>query len=157
MDASRIDPGGRFLEQVSLICDSYFKLLGSPLFPEAPRAGPEQVDWVWTSPRVVVSHDGETDPTFNFGNQAALQLWEMSLDEFVGLPSRYSAEAEHRGARERLLREVAEHGVSSNYSGVRASKSGRRFIIERAVVFNLVDEAGIFRGQAATFTDWTFL
>jgi hypothetical protein len=40
---------------------------------------------------------------------------------------------------------------------VRVSKSGRRFIIEKATVWNLLDEVGAPCGQAATFGNWRFL
>jgi hypothetical protein len=42
-----------------------------------------------------------------------------------------------------------------DYSGVRVSSTGRRFLIERATVWNLVDARGAYRGQAAAFSDWT--
>jgi hypothetical protein len=42
-----------------------------------------------------------------------------------------------------------------DYSGVRVSKSGRRFRIERAIVWNLTDAAGTHCGQAASFDRWT--
>lgn len=106
---------------------------------------------------MIVSHGAEADPRFNFGNRQALSLWEMGIEDFVGLPSRYSAEPEHRDERARLLREVAERGFFADYQGVRASKTGRRFRIERALVFNLSDASGVHRGQAATFRDWTYL
>jgi hypothetical protein len=75
----------------------------------------------------------------------------------VALPSRLSAEPLHRDERQRLLGEVARRGFIEDYHGVRISRTGRRFRIERAVVWNLADEAGAVRGQAATFDRWVFL
>jgi hypothetical protein len=40
---------------------------------------------------------------------------------------------------------------------MRISSSGRRFWIERATVWNLLDADGVYRGQAATFADWALL
>lgn len=142
--------------QIKLICSSYLARLGRPLVLDLP-AGNLVVRAVVEAPFVVVSHDHAAEPVFNFANQAALALWEMSWSEFIGLPSRYSAEPGEREERERLLADVAARGFSKNYSGVRVSKGGRRFRIEEAVVFNLQDESGGHVGQAATFSRWTYL
>jgi hypothetical protein len=40
---------------------------------------------------------------------------------------------------------------------VRVSASGRRFRISGATVWNLVDEQGWRRGQAAAFAEWQYL
>jgi hypothetical protein len=53
-----------------------------------------------------------------------------------------------------LLERVRDHGFIDDYAGVRVSATGRRFRIERAVVWNLLDEAGRLHGQAATFAHW---
>jgi hypothetical protein len=143
------------IRQVSLICRSYRLLLGEELLKCPANEGLTQA--IFDAPFVVVSHDTAPDPRFNFGNRQALELWEMAWSDFVGLPSRYSAEEGHREERARLLREVAEKGFSRNYQGIRASQHGRRFRIEGATVFNLVDAEGRPSGQAATFSTWTFL
>jgi hypothetical protein len=70
------------------------------------------------------------------------------------MPSRLTAEAPDRGERARLLAEVSARGYIDDYAGVRVSRSGRRFMIARATVWSLVDEAGRRRGQAATFGTW---
>jgi len=46
-------------------------------------------------------------------------------------------------------------GPVDDYSGIRISQSGRRFRIEQAIVWNLIDAAGHLCGQAATFDTWT--
>jgi MEKHLA domain len=107
------------------------------------------------APFVLVSHGTETDPVLNYGNEAALKLWEMSWEELTRTPSRLTAEAPERGERARLLAAVSAHGFIDDYSGVRISKSGRRFRIARATVWNLITEAGEPCGQAATFSEWT--
>ena len=109
------------------------------------------------APFVLVSHGTEADPVLNYGNQAALNLWEMSWEELTRTPSRLTAEAPEREERARLLAEVTAHGFIDNYSGIRISKSGRRFRIARATVWNLVTERGEPCGQAATFSEWELL
>lgn len=150
------EPTPALVTQVELICDSYFQLLRVHLIEPSLR-GEALVRAIWEAPFVVVSHDTQSDPKFNFGNQSALELWEMDQKEFVGLKSRYSAEEEHREERARLLQQVSERGFFADYRGVRLSKSGRRFRIERALVFNLTDARGAPQGQAATFREWTYL
>lgn len=146
------------IAHVELYLASYRRLVGVELLPcTASLSGEERARLLFTAPFVAVSHGTEADPLFNYGNRTALALWEMPWEELVGLPSRYSAEADHRAERERLLQSVAERGYATDYAGIRASKNGRRFRIEQATVWNLVDERGIRHGQGATFARWTFL
>jgi MEKHLA domain len=112
---------------------------------------------IFNAPFVVVSHGTQADPILNYGNRAALALWEMSWEEFTRTPSRLTAEAPNREERARLLEVVTRKGFSDNYSGIRISRSGRRFEISKATVWNLVSETGEPCGQAATFFEWKFL
>jgi hypothetical protein len=106
------------------------------------------------APFVLVSHGTEVDPVLNYGNRAALTRWEMSWAELTHTPSRLTAEPVAREERARLLAEVTRHGHIANYAGVRIAKSGQRFRIRDAVVWNLLDEAGTPCGQAARFDRW---
>lgn len=112
---------------------------------------------VFAAPFVLVSHGTEADPVLNYGNQTALTLWEMSWEELTRTPSRFTAEAPNREERARLLAEVTRRGFIDNYSGVRIAKSGRRFRIARATVWNLLDVSGTPCGQAAMFAQWEYL
>ena len=113
---------------------------------------------LFTAPFVLVSHGTEADPVLNYGNQAALNLWEISWEELTRTPSRLTAEMPEREERARLLAAVSEHGFIDDYSGIRISRSGRRFRIAKATVWNLVGERGEQPyGQAAMFRDWQFL
>lgn len=111
----------------------------------------------FNAPFVLVSHGTESDPILNYGNQAALGLWEMTWAELAGTPSRLTAEAPNREERARLLAAVTARGFIDDYSGIRISKSGRRFRIAQATVWNLLDENQIYCGQAAMFSDWEFI
>ena len=73
------------------------------------------------------------------------------------MPSRYTAEAPDRAERARLLAEVATRGFIDDYAGVRIARTGNRFQIARATVWNLTDETGRRCGQAATFREWRSL
>ena len=142
------------IEHVQVLLDSFTRLLGRDLIPR--DASPvEQARRLFESPFVVVSHGTEADPVLNYGNAAALTLWEMDWAAFVQTPSRLTAEPVHRDERARLLERTSRDGYVDDYSGIRISQSGRRFRIEQAIVWNLVDAAGMNRGQAATFDRWT--
>ena len=117
----------------------------------------ELAEKIFHAPFVIVSHGTEADPVLNYGNAAALNLWEMSWAELTRTPSRLTAEAPNRAERARLLATVTRRGFIDDYSGVRISKTGRRFKISRATVWNLLSETGQACGQAAMFDRWEFL
>ncbi|MEO6183262.1 MAG: MEKHLA domain-containing protein [Verrucomicrobiota bacterium] len=129
---------------------------GRDLLKDLSDAG-ERARKIFEAPFALVSHGTEEDPILNYGNRAALELWEMSWAELTNTPSRLTAEAPNRVERARLLATVTEHGFMDDYSGVRISKTGRRFRIERATVWNLLNESGRSCGQAAMFDRWSFL
>lgn len=112
---------------------------------------------LFESPFVVLAHGIESPPMLWYGNRCALRLWEMEFSEFTQMPSYKTAEPDARAARESLLREVEQQGFSSGYRGIRISRTGRRFEIDRATVFNILDARGQRIGQAATFEDWRWL
>jgi hypothetical protein len=121
-------------------------------------AGPaELAQKVFEAPFVLVSHGTQPDPILNYGNQRALDLWEMTWEELTQTPSRLTAEAPNRAERARLLQPVTQQGFIDNYAGVRISKHGRRFRIRQATVWNLVTLDNKPCGQAAMFDRWEFL
>jgi MEKHLA domain-containing protein len=134
----------------ALLAGSYARLVGTPLVPKGADA-----EWLYAqAPFAVVAHNTDADPKFIYANECAQACFEYSWDEFIGMPSRLSAEAPERAERQALLHQVARHGFLSGYRGVRVAKSGRRFLIEDGVVWELIDAAGVRRGQAATFSSW---
>jgi hypothetical protein len=141
--------------QAALLLGSHHALTGRPLLPIVTAETQDQAaQRLYAAPFVVLAHDNSADPLFTYANLAAQRLFEMRWDEIVGLPSRLSAEAPAREERERLLERVAAQGFIDDYTGVRIAKSGRRFRIQRATVWNLVDSSGRRVGQATMFADW---
>lgn len=138
---------------VTLLCDSCHYWLGKPLLDEKVRET-DAVTALALAPFAVVSHDTAPDPMFNYANQLALSLFEMDWAEFTSLPSRVSAEPMNQAKRSSLLERVAQQGFIENYAGVRIAKSGRRFMIEKTTIWNLIDHAGEYRGQAAMILEW---
>jgi PAS domain S-box-containing protein len=133
----------------AVLTGSYARRLGEALVPDGADAA-----WLYgQAPFVVLAHDGGTDPRFVYANRAAQACFGYTRAELVGLPSRLSAEAPERAERQRLLDAVNRDGFSRGYRGLRIAKDGRRFWIERAVVWQL-DRDGVIVGQAATFSEW---
>lgn len=134
---------------------SYQHWTGQTLF-DLSTAPEELAQELFTAPFVVVSHGTEADPIFNYGNQAALDLWELSWSEFTQMPSRKSAPDSEQVNRESLLKEGATKGLI-NSSGVRISSSGKRFHIENIILWNILDENNQYCGQAAMYWKWKYV
>jgi len=141
---------------VQLLCDSLRRVTQRDLINPALH-GVEAAKALFIAPFVVLSHNTDADPIFNYANRTALDLFELTWTQLTTLPSRQSAEPPNQNERARLLAEVTTSGFIDNYSGIRISRSGRRFLITRATVWNLVDAMGNHQGQAATFSEWEFL
>jgi hypothetical protein len=139
-----------------IILNSYRQLLQEELISRHSDSS-EQAKLLFFAPFALVSHGTETDPVLNYGNQTALKLWELDWEEFTHTPSRQTAEADSRAERQNLLQQVTQKGYIDSYRGVRISSRGKRFAIEKAIVWNLTDFEGKYCGQAATFASWSFL
>ena len=139
-----------------LLCSSYKRWTGKQLLPAAEKAN-NLIRALFDAPFVLVSHGTETDSIFDFGNRAALELFEISWDEFIRLPSRKSADQDNQEDRARLMATVSAHGYATGCKGVRISATGRRFLITGATVWNVVNDQGLYHGQAAMFTHWSYL
>ena len=135
-------------QHAELLCDSYQRLFKKPLLITSAASNP-LIQSLYNAPFALLSHGLEDDPIFNFGNAAALKLFEYSWDEFIQLPSRLSAKTVDQSERQRLLDAVSQQGFIDNYTGIRIAASGREFLIENAVVWNVIDKDGRYCGQAA--------
>ena len=146
------------IRHTALLAASLRRLTGRELIGGGEKLGGDELARrVFEAPFVLVSHGTEADPILNYGNQAALDLWELRWEELTAMPSRLTAEAPVREERARLLERVACDGFIDDYSGIRVTRSCRRFRIEQATVWNLADESGAPCGQAAMFANWEFL
>ena len=130
-----------------LLSGSYLRSTGTPLAPAGQGS-----DWLYReAPFGVLAHDGGADPRFIYANLEAQTCFEYSWSEIIGMPSRLSAGPADRAERQRLLDAVRRDGFVRGYRGLRIAKSGRHFWIEDGIVWQLSDDAGIERGQAALF------
>ena len=142
--------------QMQRLLNSYARCVGTELIDRSGTAE-EQAHRLFEVPFVIVSHGTQADPILNSANAIALLLWAMPLEQFLQTPSRLTAEPVHRDERERMLEQTRRKGYIDDYQGIRISSTGRRFRIDRATVWNVVDEQGQPAGQAATFSEWVFM
>lgn len=120
-------------------------LTGNVMVHDAAKA-------LFSAPFACASHD--KDDVFNYGNKAALALWELPWEEFVGMKSTKSADegdSATQAERRALLDQAASDGVITNYTGVRMSSTGAKFRIENATVWTMNDSSGTKTGQAVRF------
>lgn len=138
----------------ALLMASYRHFLGKSLLA-AGVCDADGARWLYEdAPFCLLAHNADPDPLFVYANMAAQKCFEYSLQEFLRLPSRLSAQSGDRLERARLLASVARNGFARGYRGLRVAKSGRRFWIEDGIVWQLVDSNGAVLGQAAAFAHW---
>jgi len=136
------------------LLDSYRHWTGRELI-ERTGGRKQQARSLFEAPFVVVSHGVEPDPILNYGNRIALDLWEFSWDQLIQTPSRLTAEPDDRLERGRMLEQAKADGFFDGYSGVRVSSTGQRFLVERALIWTVIDSVEKPIGQAATFSHWS--
>lgn len=154
-DRAEPDASNRFqAASAELIVASHQRLVRRALLPPDSTAD-DLARRLYQAPFCVLAHDTAPDPVFFYANLAAQQRFEMCWRDMVRLPSRLSAEPLLREERARLLACVRRQGFIDDYAGIRISASGRRFMIHRATVWNLVDADGRALGQAAAFSEWS--
>jgi putative N6-adenine-specific DNA methylase len=142
-----------WVEHTQILLNSFRQFVGRDLIR---RTGDpiQEARKVFEAPYVVVSHGTQEDPVLNYGNKTALELWEMDIPTLTSMPSRLTAEPMHRDERAQLMARAARDGFVDDYRGIRISSTGKRFAIEEAIIWNLVNDEGTRVGQAATFSDW---
>ncbi|OMF69942.1 MEKHLA domain-containing protein [Paenibacillus glucanolyticus] len=143
-------------KHASVILNSYLRWTGKSLLDHSVESGTES-EVLFRAPLVILSHGTEPDPILNYGNQMALELWEVNRETFTQTPSRLTAEPMEREERAAFLKAVSENGYVDNYTGIRISNTGRRFYIMQATVWNLTDDNDVFHGQAAAFRQFRYI
>lgn len=139
-----------------LLIDSYKRATGKELINADPKLN-SIATALFNAPIILLSHGIESDPVLNYGNDAALRLWEMDWSQFTSTPSRLTAEPIERSQREKLLEDARVQGYSDGYTGIRVSSSGKRFEIREAIIWSVIDAEGRYQGQAAVFSEWGYV
>ena len=107
-----------WISHTQLMLDSFRHCLGYELVSRW-NSCEFQAKYLFQAPLVVVSHDTQMDPILNYGNQAALDLWEMNLKDLLVTPSSKTAEPVHRDEREQFLTEPRVAALAVNAGGDR--------------------------------------
>lgn len=135
-------------EHAERLLSSFQRLTGKSLIAEG-LSGKDRYKALYDSEYPVLSHNADTDPLLNYSNAKGMEQFEISWDELVKTPSRYTAEPQTQEERNRLLKAVTDNGFIDDYQGVRISAKGNRFMVEEAIVWNVIDEDGSYWGQGA--------
>ncbi|MDJ0730209.1 MAG: MEKHLA domain-containing protein [Crocosphaera sp.] len=149
------------IQRTQLILSSFEHWLGHSLF-ENFAITDVKIDPIGVSKQlfeadfIVASHGTQSDPIFNYGNQKALDVWELTWDQFIQTPSRKTAEAIEQQERHRLLTQTTTNGFCY-YSVIRITSTGKRFKINDGIVWNVIDHQQTYQGQAACFSKFHFL
>ena len=105
----------------------------------------------------MIAHDGSNDPLITYANSSALELWVRKWDQMIGMPSRLTAPIEERKTRAFVLESALRQGPVVGYSGIRMDSLGRRFFIHNATIWTIRNQNGVACGQAASFSNWSFI
>ncbi len=138
-------------DHAQLLTNSYAQLLGRSLYRYVePQA-------LYHAPFPILSHSTDEYPILTYANLAAQELWQIGWLELTQMPSRLTAEPQHRDARAAMFDRMRQQGFIDDYSGIRITATGKRFEIRNAVVWTLRDAQGEKQGEAATFCEYEFL
>jgi len=141
------------LEHVSILLNNLKKWSGFDLAGEFGISAGELGKGVFEAEFCLLSSDLSAEPVLNYGNQRALDLWEMSWEELTSTRSRDTARADRQSDRDGLMLQVDEKNFITGYSGERISKTGKEFLIKDVTIWNLFDDDGKPYGRAAWFKD----
>ncbi len=144
MDDDDIRIGGRdIIDHVKLLHDSLKKLTGRGLCERmgiSDTVMDSNVDTynnICLNDRfVLVSHGIQEDPVYNFSNQAGLEAFVRSWDQFIKLPSRQSVvfQSFDEELRIKLMKRVTDDGYVEGASGIRVRGDDKFIRLVDAVV-----------------------
>lgn len=133
---------------VRLLDEAYRHWTGQGLPAPEGLGGEQRLTWLHEqAPYSLLAHDGAGDPRFTYVNECALRCFKYPREDFIGMPSRFSASELDRPARQVLMEQVGAKGIAHGYSGWRVDAQNQPFMIHDGVVWNLL--GGV--GQAALF------
>ena len=141
-----------FREMVQQLDAAYRHWTGVRLPAPDSLSEDQRLAWLHShAPYALLAHGTEADPLFYYANEQALASFKYPRDQFIGMPSRFSASPLDREMRQTLLEQVTAKGIAHGYSGYRVDCAGQAFMIHQGSVWTLLDEAGARCGQAALF------
>ena len=143
----------------AVLLQSHQRAFSRPLIASAQPGQPKRLlcQNLFACGFPVLAHGTEQDPALSYANAAALQLWDSHWDGLIGMPSRLTAPDSERAERSSALGQAKRLDAVQNYRGIRISRKGRRFMINKARIWTLWDAEERIYGQAACFSDWWWL
>ena len=103
---------------------------------------------------VVLSHGNQTDPIYNYGNEAGFDVFQFPSEEYYyKLPSRYSAPpGPERDQRDEVIDATTTQDITFIPEAIRVRYPSSTVILLRdAILWNVYDEEGIRVGQTVLF------
>ncbi|MBZ9781851.1 MEKHLA domain-containing protein [Pseudomonas sp. REP124] len=141
-----------FKEMVQQLDAAYRQWTGTGLPTPAFASEDERLEWLHArAPYALLAHGTQADPVFYYANEQALDSFKYPREQFIGMPSRFSASPLDRAMRQTLLEQVTANGIAHGYSGYRVDREGHAFMIHEGKVWTLLDHNGEHQGQAALF------
>lgn len=145
-------PINEYVASVQLLDEAYRRWTGESLPAPESLTGLERLHWLHAhAPYSLLAHGTEEDPRFFYANEQTLTCFNYPREQFLGMPSRFSASPLDRAMRQALLEQVTANGIAHGYSGYRVDRDGNALMIYEGKVWTLIDEHGELRGQAALF------
>ena len=99
----------------------------------------------------VLSHGTQSDPVYNYGNQASLILFEQTIDNLCKTPSRFSTVPELMDDRKKLIEQIETRGYGYIDNAIRISDKGNLFMMETILVWTVFDDDDQRIGLAAIY------
>ncbi|KAK9818135.1 hypothetical protein WJX72_007683 [[Myrmecia] bisecta] len=142
-----------------LLVESYRRQVGKPIMEDVEIA--DAAKTLFEAPFAVFSHNrGATEgpAKYTYANQAGLDLFETSWDEFVGTESSKTTanDVDLQADREGLIESIAAAGKARKWQGKRQSLKGRPVWIEDGLLWNIEGPSGKTLGQATIINAWEF-
>jgi MEKHLA domain len=99
----------------------------------------------------ILSHGMQDDPIYNYGNCAALELFDQTLETLCQTPSRYSTVESLMEDREQLIRKINDVGYGTILNAVRTTPKGKLFVIQKIWIWHVYHDNGRRIGLAALY------
>ena len=146
-------------ELAGVLLESHQRAFSRPLIASAQPGQPKRLlcQNLFACGFPVLAHGTAQDPALSYANAAALLLWDSDWNVLIGMPSRLTAPDSERAERSSALGQAKRLDAVQNYRGIRISRKGRRFMINKARIWTLWDAEEQVCGQAACFSDWWWL
>ena len=117
------------VEHVSILLNNLKRWTGFDLAGEFTIAKSDLGKGVFEAAFCLLSSDLSPDPVLNYGNQRALDLWEMSWEELTSTRSRDTARADRQSDRDGLMRQIGEMNFNLGHPSIAIRQSNLALVL----------------------------